>query len=255
MNNNIYKDMMNTVEPNGDLANKVRNKMASSAKTKTSSHKFRVLVITIAIFIVATATTALAYGDEIWQFIFAGQVESVDEGLQIHLYDISGTATMGVSLLNSKTDLNQPTIMQEFTSLDELKQAAAFDLKLPSYMSADIESLSNGYILGFKNIEDENIYAINIGYYFSDEEILFDVSQLYLGDEGQLMVETIWPIEWIMVGDNEGLVIYSFYDGEHQAYSSNLSLYWQNNGILYILHSYGATLDLETMIKIAESIE
>jgi len=222
---------------------------------KPKYRKQTLVAAVVAVFIVVTATTALAYGDEIWQLIFARQVESVDDGLQIHLYDSSDTATIGVSLLNSQFDLNQPSIMQEFTSLDELKQAVAFDLKLPSYMPADIENLHYSYILGSENIENGNIFAINIGYYFNDEKILFDVSQFYLGDEGQLMVETVWPIQWTMVGDNEGLVIHSTYDGEHQAYSGNLSLYWQNNGILYILHAYGATLDLETMIKIAESIE
>jgi len=269
--NNIYKDMMRIVEPDDEFKTKIREKMLSDTKTgvfspRTGQNKPRLRPLLIAaIIIIVVATTAFAYGYEIWQFIFAEQVENVDNEMQILLYDSDETVTMGVSLINSPIDIEQIKGIYEFSSLDELQQSAAFDVKLPSYLPADKMQFSyNNYINGVMFNEDEKIYGVNISYRFIEiidsieEQIYIErfhdigLNQLYLGAEGHLKVETLSEFQRVMISNSEGIVIQNFKDDPNVV--SVLSIYWQSNGVLYILHSYGDILDIDEMIKIAESL-
>ena len=272
MNNNIYKDMMNSVEPGEKFKNEVREKMISVSKSgtfspRTEMRKPRLRPLLIAsVIIIAVATTALAYGEEILQFIFAQQVENVDNEMQIFLYDSDETITMGISIINSHIDIEQFIGVLEFSTIDELRQAAAFDVKLPTYLPADILHLGQNTISGLAFNEDERIYAVSIGYNSfrevwvneqideQDEQIYFELNQFFLGNEGQFVIETLSPFQRVMIGGSEGIVIHRTNDNPDLAFSSTLSMYWQKRGVLYIISSYGDGLDIDTMIKIAESL-
>ena len=271
MNNNVYKDMMDIVEPDAKFKTTIRDKMLSATKAgafspHTAMRKPRLRPLLIAsVIIIAVATTALAYGDDIWQLIFAQQVENVDSEMQIFLYDSDETITMGVSIINSNIDFFKPKGIIDFSTLDELRHAAAFDVRLPSYLPADIMHLTHSYISGLTYDEDEKIYGVTIGYSFFEDEwidepqiekrIHFDFNQFYMGIEGQLHIETLSPFQRVMIGSSEGIVIHNTDNNpDPDLVWSVLSMYWQKNGVLYIIHSYGEGLDIDTMIKIAESL-
>ena len=142
-----------------------------------------------------------------------------------------------------------------FSSVDELAQAAAFEVKAPKYIPSNAEF---SQAIGLRFSKDEQIHA--------DEQIfVVDISykvHKWFG-EGSLFLTlfcakappdtTIWtgyatdqPIEQVMIGEFGAAAIFN----DDEKY---IKLLWKNADVQYELSS--GTYDLETLIAIAESID
>ena len=230
--------------------------------------KIKRLIIIVAVLVALSVTTALAYGDDIRQFVFGrssiAQVESIDDRTKI----TNETASMGVGIRNSSFfNAEQYIGKSSFSTIDELRQAASFDVREPLFLPGNTV-LNN--VAGSRFTEEEHIYAAMFDYSIrhtpsyvqkGDVYVLenfsevfsgfsgFSLSQCFVGHDAYLEIDTLYTFEKVMIGDCEASVVFQSDDN-----TEITSLYWQKNGVVYILHSYGASLDLDTMTAIAESV-
>lgn len=222
------------------------NNTAGAVVLKRSYIRRPALIATVSCILAALLlTTAFAYGEEIIavlsQFMFGrssiAQVDSVD----------GGNAAIGFEIVNrSQTTENgdfRYTSYVQFSSFDEANQVAPFDIKEPSYIPENA-ALNYIAVLQFK----DKSYGYDVQASYTIEKTngtgSFNLFLYYAGPGAYLNIETVEPIQVIMVGDTEASAIYTK-DG-------TVHMYWIQDEIVYELFS--TSYDTETLLKIAESI-
>jgi len=262
MSDNIYKDMMNQVEPSNGLNHKIACELAAAVEARRpTSHmvqrkyKFHPLLVAASILIVVAATTALAYGEEIRQFMFGGS--SITQVGEIeNTFNLAGVPIREVHIINGRyPQMDWPLNFEgweKFSSQDELGQAAAFDVKTPGYLpeTVDLNSISiyGAWYTSEKHIE---FVFIEYGGGSSIGNGVVALSQWYAGPDASFEIVTIYPIEKVMVNDAEAfLIIETIEENMERAI-----LYWKQGSVLYELqYTVFDGMDLDILIAIAESI-
>ena len=157
-------------------------------------------------------------------------------------------------------------------TVEEISQRAMFTIKEPIYLS-HVRWLGRPYMRMYTLVsidEDGYIYGVILTYSSpAGLPFAFTLSQWYAGEDGYFEIETTNPIEKVMIGDIEALLVeYVIDDGGgilnpriREADMIKRELFWMQDGIVFSISGYEnvrtpfASIDLETLIAIAESIE
>jgi len=202
-----------------------------------------IIAVTLALF---SLTTAFAYGGEIiafvQQFMFgsssAEQVEKLD-GYVIG-FDIVHRSDL--------VDWTKNDGGKTFTTVEEANEFASFTIKVPTYLPDDVIGLKTVYVQKYK--DGTAGYDVHVRYSVATPNGTtgFSINQYYAGPDAYVELETIYPIEKIMVGDVEASLVY----GESSFNGIGYQLYWIKDDILY--EYFGDCYDLKIILAIVSSI-
>jgi len=212
----------------------------------------RIAVIAAAIILALTlATTGIAYGgeiiDAIKSFMFgnssATQVEYIE----------NKTVSLRIVNRSELVDHDKGTGLIHFDSVEEANQCVPFTIKVPSYLPDNVIGFSHPVIVQRK-LDGTAGYDVFIQYRVDDpsnidELNLINIDQYYIGPNAHVEIETIVPIQKVMVGDIEASLVFTEGYFDYVQYY----LYWIKDDILY--EFINGCFDLETMLAIAESVE
>jgi hypothetical protein len=246
-------------QPGEALQNRVFNSaMAGAAVSHPVKRKIRLKPLLVAAtLVVVLASTAFAFSDEIRQFMFGtSKIEQV-EGFCTVEFPL-GQPVLRYTIQNGLYQLipQRDEDMVEFSTVEELRQAAAFNVKEPNIpLNAELCN-----VIGWKYTEEKQLYAAHLYYniIFNEadkfrERHTLSFRQYDAGPDAYFDVETVYPIQQVKIGKIEASL--AWYQGED---SESMNLYWMKNGILYELGYYGLSPDrefgLDTLIAIAESV-
>jgi len=249
----LYQALQIDDAPSAELISNVKlNVPQPTARKDPTRHNIRrfAIIAVAAILTLSLATVAFAYSDVIIQFMFGDsrvtKVESNDGNVGTGFEIINGSDV--VNYRNSVDYKNGDYHNFEFVSFptfEEACQAAPFDLKKPSF-------IPNGFTLEHATVIrlEDNTYGYDVEFFYADKERLGGSPylifwQFYAGPDAHADVKTIDNPEKVMVGEIEASVVRD--DGYYRL------LCWMKNDIYFELFS--TTHDLETLIKIAESVE
>jgi hypothetical protein len=250
MKNNKIINAWNECLPNG----KAKERMFDNIQQKYHHHnkrpKFAIIAATV-VFGVILTTTVFAYGGEIMnviqQFMFgnsiAAQVETIDGGDEMGIDDSGVIGSRWI--IRNRSDFAEWKDMSGryvyIETLDEAREITPFEIQEPEFIPDAI--LGDIHVIYF---EDKTYgYDVYLKYAVGIEEYDLNLFQYYAGPDAYLEFTTIDPIQKIMVGDIEAFVEIS------DVYAN---LYWIKDEILFNLECGLYVYDLETLIKIAESV-
>jgi len=249
---------------------------------KTMSRRSLVAIAAVVIFTILLVPTALAYGGEIVgaikQFMFSGsnasQVESINHagsinginghgdnfgGIGFEIKNRSAFASGVINGLDSDEVIDDGFIVDDgvtrftvnnctiFDTFEEAQAAAPFEIRLPGHLptSASLHSiLVTHFQDGAYAYEAHIDYTLDLG---ADGFYSFTLNEYYVGPDAYIDLSTEYPIEKIMVGRAETAYV-------HETETNNQWLYWIKDDVLYSIYSNGSYTDMETLLKIAESI-
>jgi hypothetical protein len=261
------KDCLEDIQVEPSVALRIRVMRSANNGVNDSNvfrRRFPVRAALIAAIITALAfTTAAAYGNEI-----VGVIRQLMFGDSIATQVVSDNELyVGSWGVMNRSDLSEAIDypLGFFDTLEEARQAAPFPISEPSYLPDNISGLRN---VGVWRVEIEDgpwMHFVELSY---DIELkdggvsILQLRQTYAGPDAYFYIENVSPMELVMVGGSEAVLISEsdvnvFNDG---AVITNVdtigyTLYWLSNDIAYELsasHHDGYTP--EVMIRIAESI-
>jgi hypothetical protein len=273
--NTYEKAIQNSLEniqatPDEKLKERV---MQSATDGVTDYHVYRrrfparvaVIAAVIAVFLFATAAT---YGTEIIgaikQIVFgestATQIVS-DDGIYVGSWGVMNRGSLSEDRNYPLGDFKRG----DFETIEEALQAAPFPIRLPVYLPENVTGLED---VGVWRVEESNgpdMHFVILSYNIAlrdDGCSILQLRETYAGPEAYFSVETVSPIEKVMVGDAEAVLIstYGKSDFGNGDIITNVddvgyTLYWLYDGIAYELSAdYHDGFTPEIMIKIAESI-
>jgi hypothetical protein len=235
------------------------------------------------------ATTVFAYGsdiiDAIREFMFGDstieQVDEIDVGDALQKAGFSEDAKV-VWLLgfegtdNSVFGSDQAARVSSsvFATVDEANDITTFTIGEPTYLPRGVaqqtyavEVFTNpqdGEVEGgtawvslkyeFDGVQELLVGGIHItsDVDFDELNLVIDLNQYYVGPDGHAFIETVYPIEKVMVGDNEASLV----QGDPSVFGRGLDtkLCWKKGDIFFEMTFSSKWYDAETMIEIAESI-
>ena len=201
-------------------------------------------------------TTAFTFGNEI-----VGVIKQIVFGDSIATQVEKGTeSTIGSWGVMDTEDLcdAKDYPLGLFDTLEEARQAAPFAISEPSYLPDNVTGLRN---VGVWRAETEDIpwtHFVILSYDIALEGggiAILQLRQTYAGPNAYFVIENVSPIEKVMVGSSEAVLITAegrdWVDTDDMGYT----LYWLYDGIAYELSAeYHDGYTPETMIRIAESI-
>ncbi|MCL2820274.1 MAG: hypothetical protein FWD38_05525 [Oscillospiraceae bacterium] len=259
----MYKQSVNTFNIPDGLKESVfiRKRRKSFINVKTI--KIQTLLIAFLIMFLISGTTVFAYSTGIVSVL--KQVVFGDSIARQVVFDDDFTAgTMGVI---NRTELSTaPDYTQGlYTTLEEARLIAPFSIREPSYLPDNVTGLQSVGVWRVETTETPWLHYVIIVYDITlknGNSSVLQLWQTYAGDNAFLLIDNISPVEKVIIGDIEGVLISStgyFYDIDgKQIFDDNITAYhlnWLKDGIAYNLHvEYHDGYTLETMIKIAESI-
>jgi len=276
MDNEKIKNAWDKLNPNEERKQSIMNKIQENMQENQNPRKRRIsgrTVLIAAIIAALTITTALAYGGVIQEFIFgdsrAVRVEVVEEpntqgtasywidGEEIEVVEtepmrIAVYNQNGVELIGRVSDTTPFYVGLPMDGWDEWDdQYAPFTIRKPSYLPMD-SALS---LVQLAQDEYGDAVAVTLNFTFGGGSS-WVLGQFYVGQEGYFELETTYPIEKVMIGDIEALLMEMpiAVSGVDQTWRV---LTWMSDGYVFMLdHAADTTqgLDLETLIAIAESI-
>jgi len=251
---------------------------------------------------VALVTSALAYGDAIWQFVFgSSSVRQVEFDEYNVIFDGGRSVAIGRpsdgpnrEIMNRSVPNIELTwedfhslgyaegITESFSSYDDLRQAAPFAVREPSYMPTDwkftnaelflYEDGSYSYdVFSFYHKTDEFNPSICIAQFFVGPDAYFDISvaesyEFYI--RPGVGFHHTNQIENIMVGDIEAMLIVSARRYQNAVTAQNfrartiIELVWiQDDTAFHVVldeahipGEFDVEAMVETVINIAESL-
>jgi hypothetical protein len=230
-------------------------------------------ILTGFIFITATAFGNLIV-DTVGQFIFGESVAN-----RIIVEDHSFIEDWRVMNIDDKYD-SVDYSSGLFYTIEEAREVSPFFIKEPSYLPDSViglYSVSVNRVVSENPVEDSEpmMHFVNLSYEVAfeyeingevihDSTLLLHIMQIYGGPDAYISFSTGSPIEIIMIGNNEAALVRFMAPllnddgviiGRSEDIVSEYSLRWMNDGIAYIITSSNVeTIDLETLIRIAESI-
>ena len=153
-----------------------------------------------------------------------------------------------------------------FDTLEEARQAAPFPIREPSYLPDNVTGLRNVGVWRVELLDGPWIHHVNLSYDIALKSggiAVLQLSQMYAGPDAYFEIENVSPIENVMVGDSEAVLISApekFVLGDGTVIKNDdmigYTLNWLKDGIAYELSvDYHDGYTPETMIRIAESIQ
>ena len=271
---NVIKESLEDIQvkPSEALHDRIMKSVVSGRDfqrfyRRKSYVRVAILAAVIAAFLLTTAAT---YGSEIVaaikQVIFGDSI-----GTQIvpeHELYLGSWGIMNRSNLDGAVDYP----LGVFDTLEEAREAAPFYIREPAYLPDSVSGLRS---IGVWRVEDPDnpwMHFVSLNYEipfkFEVDGVvvsgtrLLSLEQTYGGPDAYISVNTIFDIEKTMVGSNEAVLIHNegrslTVDAEVIIVPQNKSytLCWMNDGIAFVLENdYPDGVDLDTMIKIAESV-
>jgi len=237
--------------------------MQKTEKSRNSGKRIRVAMIAAIIAALAFTTTAMAYGSEIVgvirQLMFgdsiATQVDSDDD-----LY-IGGWGVRNRSDLRNAIDY--PTGL--FFTLEEARQAAPFLIREPSYLPDNVTGFHSANVQRVETTNNPWLHFVILTYGIVQESggaSFLQIIQTYAGPDASFFIEDVSPMEIVMVGGSEALLITApaiLFDDNASVVENHsvirYTLNWLHDGIAFNLDAFSHDgYDLETLIRIAESI-
>jgi len=265
--NTIQESLENIqTEPGEALRARVmKSAVSMTDSTRIYRRRLPVKVAVIAAVIAAfLLTSAFAYGSEIVSVIkqimfgdsIATQVVSDSENPYV-----GGWGVMDREDLSEDTDYP----LGLFDTLEEARQAVPFTIREPSYLPDNVTGLRD---VGVWRVEDPDnpwMHFVNLSYSIALKnggESILQLMQIYGGSDAYLDIESVSPIEKVMVGETEAVLVsapekFLLDDGSVIINDDIIgyTLYWIKDGIAYELSAdYHDGYTPDTMIRIAESI-
>ena len=259
----MYQQSINTFNVPDGLNESIFINKRKKSIINVKTIKIPTLLITFLITLLVSATTVIAYNTGIVSVL--NQVVFGDSIARQVVFDNDYTAgTMGIinrDELNTNIDYT-PGV---FATLEEARSVAPFIIREPSYLPDNVTGVQSVGVWRVETTETPWLYYIIIVYDIilkNGNSSVLQLWQTYAGDNAHLLIDNISPVEKVIIGDTEGVLISStgyFYDRDgKQIFDENINAYHLNrlkDGIAYDLHvEYHDGYTLETMIKIAESI-
>jgi hypothetical protein len=256
--NNYQKAMMSVQVPEG-LKESVIVRNCGKSTEDGFTHKrqrmiFRPVLIGAVIIALSISTALAADLPGFIRSLMVAQVETIDVTGVL----VDETASMGADLrISGSYNVEHYTGERSFSTIYELRQAAAFDVLEPRYVPDNVE-LGNvsGILFAEEHILGTTFDYVSFGDTINDVtefSLQFSLVQLFVGTDGFLEIETLNIVQREMVGDVEAFIVRRDESGDSTL--SATSLYWQVDDIVYIIHSYRDRLTIDTMIAIAESLK
>ncbi|MDR0490517.1 MAG: hypothetical protein LBH28_04650 [Oscillospiraceae bacterium] len=252
--------------PNASLRSRVMNSADSGIGESMPIFRRRVTAraaLISVVFAVVALTTAFTYGNQIVGVIrqvFFGDSVASQIVSDVDLYVGSGGVV-------NRGDLSEATDypLGVFETLEEARQAAPFPISEPSYLPANVTGLRNVGVWRVEAEEGPWMHFVIVSY---DIELtgggvsILGLRQTYAGPDAYLEIESVSPIEKVMVGDSEAVLISApekFVQGNGTVIINEdivgYTLSWLKDGVAYELQAnYHDGYTPETMIRIAESI-
>jgi len=217
--------------------------------TRTRKIHFKALrIIPIAaVIVLLLSATAFAYGGEIVgalkEFMFgnssAVQVDEIEN------------AVLKFRIVNrSVADPTKMYGLDRFDTIEEANRFAGFTIKAPSYLPENVIGLYHVWVQGNEAGTPGNEVFIQYNVETPGGTANFHIGQYFAGADAYIELETIEPIQKVMVGDIEASLVYT----EDSTPGVQYHLYWMKNDILYQFLVPVGCFDFETALAIAESI-
>jgi len=252
-------------QPNDALRNRV---MLSAAGGGVNSHEYRrrfpvraamLAAIIAALFLTAAATFGSEIVGAIRQLIFGDSIATqVDSDNDLYI------GTFGV---RNRADLSDATDypIGMFDTLEEARQAAPFPIREPSYLPDNVTGFHSAGVWRVETTETPWLHFVILSYNVELESggvSILQLIQTYAGPDAYVVIENVSPMEKVMVGGSEALLIsapekFVLDDGTVVVNQDVIryTLYWLNDGVAFELEAwYHDGYTPETMIMIAESI-
>jgi len=215
-----------------------------------------------AIIGVIALTTAFTFGNEIVtairQIMFGDSIATQVVSDSDHF--IGGWG------VHNRSDLDASDYpLGVFYTLGEARQAAPFPIREPSYLPDNVTGLRS---VGVWRLEDPDIpwkHFVDLNYNILLENggnVILMLRQTYAGPDAYFVIENVSPMELVMVGDSEAVLIsapytYIRYDGTVVINDDiiGFTLHWLHDGIAFTLSAdHHDWYTPEIMIAIAESV-
>ena len=222
-----------------------------------------------AIVSVLVLTTAAAYGNvivsAIKQIMFGDSI--VTQIIPEHKLHLGSWGVMNRSELAGAKDYP----LGLFNLLEEARHAAPFLIRVPEYLPKSVIGLRD---VGVWRVEDPDSpwmhfvilnydvpFEYNVNGIIGNGTSSLTLKQTYGGPGAYISVDTIYNIEKVMIGNSEAALIIDDgmtlnEDGEEVTIlnGSSYTLWWMNDDFAFELVGSSDIFDLDTMIRIAESI-
>jgi len=164
----------------------------------------------------------------------------------------------GVINMDFLTEDKYPT--GTFRSLEKAREAAPFPIREPAYLPENLIGLRNVGVwrTGTNGHDTMHFVELNYDVAFGHEGgiSILCLKQAYAGADGYWFIENVSPIEKVMVGDSEAVLVSTNAKDWEPTNDKGYKLYWIKDGIAFELSidSWHDGYTPETMIKIAKSI-
>ena len=245
------------------------------SRIKPLYRKPAVIAAAVAIALLVFSTAALAYSENLREFIFGNSsarlvdfseehVNEYEEGFIISASSdgivnrsVPDVSYSGIVVIES---LDDSSFIEHFLSFEELQQAALFTIKEPSYLPTDMKFMEAGILL-----YEDGTYSYDVvsTYECKENKKMLSFVQKYVGADAYLDLQIIDRIEvsdfqsnthleTVMVGDTEALLSVNSVTVYASEQSNYLTLSWVNDGVAYMLST--SDFDVETLITIAKSV-
>jgi hypothetical protein len=295
MNNKYINSVRESLDPGEDTKERILGKVHQRYEQQSKWEVKPKAIAAAAVIAVLTLTTtvAVAYSNVLQEIILgssrAAQVEivnepfhrgslgiafetTVDEGLKITSYESVYTEPMSLNIYSK--DSAEPIInfgcMTSFTTFKANEwddKHSPFLIKKPSYLP--LSELVLGHIMLY-----EQAAAVSFLYYFIDPETIirdpysndvigaaggWSLTQTYAGEGGFFELDTTYPIEKVMIGNVEALLLKIPMYLESIGHQTWYQLFWVDDGYVFWLdhasgYQDGGILSLDILMAIAESI-
>jgi len=251
--------------PRAGLKSRIMSSVDSGNEEKTPLIWRRVPIraaLIAALVGVIALTTAFTYGTEIVtvirQLMFGDSIAT-----QVIRDNDHFIGSWGVMNRNELDAVYYPLGL--FDTLEDARQAAPFPIREPSYLPDNVTGLRD---VGVWRVEDPDnpwmhfvVLSYDIALKHGGESIL-QLRQTYAGPDAYFVIENVSPMELVMVGSSEAVLISApekFIQNDGTVVINEdivgFTLSWLKDGIAYDLQTdYHDGYTPETMIRIAESI-
>jgi hypothetical protein len=243
----LYKDTFSVLKASETTLTEVM-KMKNKSKKRISP---KVMWITAAVLVGLLSTTALAYGGTIINFV-RGETQFGDSTVtQIDWEDWNNRDFSDYDVANGIRIVNRIAVQERDWesevqgTFEQVNAAMPFEVAKPSYVP-----FSGGE---FTFTGDAGAYRVNMSYRRGNASI--SLTQYFAGPDATLEIEN--PLEmatFTMLDGVEGLAFFYEYDNPDDAGDEHVQIWWVNGGNAFTLQAYGFEYDLDTLIKIAESL-
>ena len=252
---------------------------ASREHTKKIFSKRSFIAVAAAVILIAILVpTTLAYGEEIWVFMFgpskatvvesinhAGSINGIDGlgenrgGVGFEIINRSGNTTGVIDDLGNNEIIDDGFFVDDgvtrftinnstlFDNFEDAQTAAPFEISAPKYLPINA---SLGGILVTRFPDGAYAYEAHISYNLdlgSDGWSNVLLGEYYVGSDAYINLATEYTVIKMTVGEAEAAFV-------HESATGNQWLYWIKYDVLFVISGNSAVIDSDDLHRIAESL-